>query len=73
MKITIEPSEGEYFPVDWDVIKHGNDALICLYDIGIYLRTLSDKGRNDDISSEIYERFFDMLHEHNLSRDIIGF
>lgn len=46
---------------------------MCLCDIGNYLRSQERHGDPPDDIYKIYERFFEIMDDHNLDRDVIGF
>lgn len=71
MIITIDTEKEELL---WEAIKYGNDALSCLADMGNYLRPMA-LGKTDKVDDvdKIYDKFFDLMSENNLNRDIVGF
>ena len=71
MKITIE-SEDAY---EIEGLMNAENLRCALCDMGNYLRSASDKGDSEDVVliSDVYEKYFELINENKLDRNIIGF
>jgi hypothetical protein len=54
--------------------KYADESMSALQEMGKYLRHLSKYVEADTVEIEdVYEEFFDIINNNDLSRDIIGF
>jgi len=71
MEITIRTDDS----TEIECLMNAENFRTALCSMGNDLRTASDKGDSDEMVSisAVYERFFEILLEVNLDRDIVGF
>ena len=71
MEITIRTDDS----TEIEGLMNAENFRTALCTMGNYLRTASDKGDSEEMVSiaDIYSRFFEILLDVNLDRDIVGF